>query len=85
MERITPAVAVKVAVVALAGTVTTAGKVRTLVIAPEMLTEAPPVGAALVRTTVHVVLALEAKVAVLHCSEEIGETSREILTDTEAP
>jgi hypothetical protein len=63
--------AVKVAVVAVAGTVTDAGSVRTLAMAPEMATTAPPVGAALVKVTVQVVLALEAKLVATHCRDEI--------------
>ena len=55
----------------MAGTVTEAGNVRTLAIAPEMATVAPPAGAALVNVTVQVVLALETRVAAVHCREEI--------------
>jgi hypothetical protein len=63
--------AVKVAVVAVAGTVTEAGSVRTFAMAPERATTAPPVGAALVKVTVQVVLALEAKLVATHCMDEI--------------
>jgi hypothetical protein len=48
--------AVKLAVVVAAGTVTEAGKVRTLGMAPDIATGTPPVGAALVNVTVQVEL-----------------------------
>ena len=60
----------KVALVALAGTVTEAGNVRRLAIAPETATTAPPAGAALLKVTVQVVLALEDRVEAVHCTEE---------------
>jgi hypothetical protein len=80
--------AVKVAVVAVAGTVTEAGSVRTLAMAPEMATTAPPVGAALVKVTVQVVLALEAKLVATHCRDEIRPEAvavREREADWEEP
>lgn len=61
-----PVAAVNVAVVALAGTVTEAGNVRTLAIAPVTVTVAPPAGAALFKVTVQVVLPLEARVVAAH-------------------
>ena len=86
MERIEPVEAVKLAVVALAGTVTEAGSVRTLAMPPERATEDPAAGAALVKVTVQVALALEASVEGVHCSEEtVRETAREILTAIAAP
>lgn len=76
----------KLAVVAVAGTVTEAGSVRTLGIAPAMATEAPPVGAALVNVTVQLVLALEASVGAAHCKEEIsGGATREMDALLEEP
>ena len=63
---IVPVVAGKVTVVEFAGTLTEAGKVSTLAMAPEMSTEAPPAGAAAGKVTVQVVLVLEAKVGVVH-------------------
>jgi hypothetical protein len=86
LEGIEPVVAVKAAVVALAGTVTEAGSVRTLAMPPERATEAPPAGAALVNVTVQAVLELEARVEGVHCNEEtVRETAREILTAIAAP
>jgi len=63
--------ALKVALVALAGTPTEAGNVRMLAMAPEIVTTAPPAGAAPVKVTVQVVLALEDSVAAVHWREEI--------------
>jgi hypothetical protein len=76
----------KVALLDPAGTVAEAGNVRTLGIAPEMAIEAPLVGAALVKVTVQVVEALEARVVAAHCREEtaIGATS-EMFTGAEDP
>ncbi len=86
MEGIVPVLAVKVAAVALAGTVTEAGNVRTPAMATAMATEAPPAGAALVKVTVQVVLELEARLAAVHCSEEmVGGATKETLTAIEAP
>lgn len=59
-----------VAVVAAAATVTDDGTVRTLAIEPPIVTAAPPVGAAVDRVTVQVVLAFDPRVPVAHCSEE---------------
>jgi phage terminase large subunit-like protein len=70
LAEIVPLLAMKVAVVALARTVTEAGNNRTLAMAPERATEAPPAGAAWVNVTVQVVLALEARVEAVHCREE---------------
>ena len=55
-----PALAVNVAVVTPAATVTDAGTVSTLAIPPPIVTEDPPVGAAWFSVTVHVVLAFDA-------------------------
>jgi hypothetical protein len=78
--------AVKVAVVAVAGTVTEAGSVRTFAMAPERGTTAPPVGAALVKVTVQVVLALEAKLVATHCTDEMKtEAVREREAGCEEP
>ena len=46
--------AVNVALVALAGTVTEAGSMRTLAMAPEIVTTTPPAGAAPAKVTVQV-------------------------------
>jgi hypothetical protein len=67
-----PVLAVKAALVALAGTLTEAGKVRTLAIPPERVTTTPPAGAAAIKVTVQVVLPLEAKVEAAHPREESG-------------
>jgi len=64
--------AVNVALVALAGTVTEAGNVSTLAIPPERVMTAPPVDAALVKVTVQAVLALEARLAAAQWTEEIS-------------
>jgi hypothetical protein len=78
--------AVKVAVVAVAGTVTEAGSVRTLAMPPEMATTAPPVGAALLKVTVQVVLALEARVVAVHWRAEISAgATNEIVEVLEEP
>ena len=61
-----PSLTAKVALLDLARTLTEAGNVRTLGIAPEVPTEAPPLGAALVKVTVQLVLALEARLAAAH-------------------
>jgi hypothetical protein len=72
---------VKVALVALAGTVTDAGNVRRLAIAPEMATTAPPAGGALLNVTVQVVLVLEDRVEAVHCSEESEETVAAVVSE----
>ena len=78
--------AVKVAVVALARTVTEAGNVSTLAIAPERETEAPPVSAGPVSVTVQMVLELEGRLYALHCIEEtVKGATRENLTVIAAP
>ena len=61
--------AVKVAVVALAATVTEPGTVRTLLLL-ESATEAPPVGAAADNVTVQVAVVFEARLAGEHWSDE---------------
>ena len=66
MERMEPVLAVKVALVAFAGTVTEAGMVSTLAIPPESVTTTPPEGAAAIRVTVQVVLPLDATVEAAH-------------------
>lgn len=67
---IVPAVALNVAVVALARTLTEAGRDRMLAMAPEIVTEAPLAGAALVSVMVQVEVALDASVVGVHCSVE---------------
>ena len=61
----------KVALVALAGTLTEAGNVRTLAMTPVRVTTIPPAGAAPLKVTVQVVLALEGRVAAVHWTEEM--------------
>jgi len=86
LEVSVPVAAVNVAVVAAAGTVTVDGTVRTLAIEPPIVTAAPPLGAAVDRVTVQVVLAFEARVPVAHCSEETRTaTFRERLALLEEP
>jgi hypothetical protein len=81
-----PVLAVKLTVVAAAGTATETGRVRMLGMAPEMATNAPPVGAALFKMIVQVVLAFEESVAGAHCSDEINEEgTREITALLEEP
>jgi hypothetical protein len=81
-----PVIAVKLALTALAGTVTEAGRMRTLAIAPEMVTNSPPAGAAPLRVAVQVVLALESKVEATHWIEEISTGAfRERLNVWEEP
>jgi len=63
-------VAENVAVVAFARMMTDVGIVRTPVIPPESVTDAPPLGAALVAVTLHRVLEFEPSVALEHDSEE---------------
>jgi len=63
-------VAENVAVVAFAAIVTDVGIVRTPVIPPVSVTDAPPLGAAFVAVTVQVVLAFDASVALVHDREE---------------
>jgi hypothetical protein len=64
-----PVLAVNVAVVAAAATVTDAGTVSTLAIPPPIVTRDPPVGAAWFSVTVQVVLAFDAKFDVPQLSE----------------
>jgi len=81
-----PVRAVNVALMALAGTVTEAGKVRTFAIPPERVTTTPPAGALAAKLTVQVVLALEAKVEAAHWTAETSTGAlREKLNGTEAP
>src|SRR5438132_981349 len=68
----TPAVALNVAVVAIAATVTEAGIVRTARLL-ESVTAVPPVGAAFDKVTAQGVLALEAREAAVHCSDETSQ------------
>ena len=63
------AVAVNVAVVAAAGTATDAGTVNAEVALLERVTVEPPVGAALERVTVQVVVEDAARVVFVHCSD----------------
>src|SRR5450759_30329 len=65
----TAVVALKVAAVAAATTVTDAGTVRVGLVL-DRVTEAPPAGAGLVRVTVHVLEALEVRLPALHWSED---------------
>jgi len=67
--EIVPAEAEKVAVVAEAGTVTDAGTVRTALLS-EIFTTVPPVGAGPEMVALQVLLALDARVAGVHVSEE---------------
>jgi hypothetical protein len=69
LEVNAPAVAVKVAVVEPAGTVTVAGVVRAVVLLASVVT-APPVAAAALRVTVHVTLALGATAPLAQAREE---------------
>ena len=81
-----PVVTVNVALVAAAATVTDDGTVRTLAIAPPIVTAAPPAGAAADRVTVQVVLAFEPRVPVPHCSHETtAATLRERVALLEEP
>ena len=81
-----PALALNVAVVALATTVTEAGTVRTLAMPPEMAITAPPTGAAPINAMVQVVLALEARLEALHCSEETKAVATSgMVADLEKP
>ena len=81
-----PVLALNVAVVELAGTVTEIGTVWTLAIPPERAITVPPAGAAVLNVTVQVVLLLDPRLGALHCSAEttIGDDS-ETITDWEEP
>lgn len=68
-EVIVPAVAVKEAVVEVAGTVTDAGTVR-FALLDDSETMVPPVAAALDSVTVHEVLVWEFRLEALHVREE---------------
>ena len=86
MVAMEPVLAVKVASPALAATVTEAGTARTFAMPPEMATTAPPAGAAVLNVTVQVVLALDPRLAALHCSEETTTgAASETVTDLEEP
>lgn len=75
----------KVAVVPATATVTDAGTLRTLAIAPAIVTVAP-VGAALVRVTVQVVLAFDPRAPPAHCKEETSTGAESVrLTGAEEP
>jgi hypothetical protein len=77
---------VNAAVVALAGTVTEEGIVKTFGIAPERLTERPPEGAAAESVTVHEVLLLEVRLEAPHCKFEITvAVTSEIVAGAEEP
>jgi hypothetical protein len=83
---IEPVLAVNVALVALAGTVTEAGSMRTLAMAPEIVTTTPPAGAAPAKVTVQVVVALEVRVDAAHWTEETSVGAlRERLNSWEEP
>lgn len=69
MEGMAPVVPEKVAVVALGGTMTEAGRLRMPAMDPEMATEAPPDPAGPLSVTVQMAAALEAKDVGLHASE----------------
>jgi hypothetical protein len=78
-------VALKVAEVAAAATVTNAGAVR-VVLELDRVTEAPPEGAALVRVTVQVLVALGPRVVGEQASEETRiEAERVMLVLAELP
>jgi hypothetical protein len=82
---VTPAVAVKLAVLAPAATVTEAGTVSTALLLA-MDTELPPEGAALLRVTVQLLPLPEATEAGLHCSAETrAGASSETVALLEAP
>ena len=81
-----PVLAVNVVAVALAATVTEAGTVKTFAMPPEIATTAPAAGAAALNATVQVVLALEARLAALHWSEEtVTGAASDTLTELEEP
>ena len=76
---------VKVPEVAFAATVTEAGTFRAETVLASV-TEVPPAGAALERVTVQVVLALGARVLVLHCRlESVSAATSEMSLVLEAP
>ena len=80
-----PAVAVKLAAVALAGTVTDAGTVR-FALLEDSVTDVPPVGAALESVTVHEVLALDARLEAVHVRDDrLAEANSEIMRGAELP
>ena len=85
LALIVPAVTVKLAVVAVAGTVTEAGTVKSPLL-EDRLTAVPPVGAALDSVTVQEVLALVARLEAVHVREDrLTGASREIVTGDELP
>src|SRR4051794_6106483 len=65
-----PVLAANVLAVALAGTVTEEGSIRTLAMPPERMVVTPPAGALLLNVTVQVVLEFEGRLAGAHCSAE---------------
>ena len=77
-------VALKVAVVAAAATVTDAGTVRVELVLVRV-TEAPPVGAAWVRVTVQVLEEFGPRLVGLQASEEITGATRLMLALAELP
>jgi hypothetical protein len=78
-----PALAVKLAEVPPAATVTEAGTVSRLLLEARV-TAAPPVGAALVKVTVQVVDALEARLAALHCKAESAAVATGAVRESDA-
>src|SRR5579863_4306225 len=70
-----PVLAVNVALVALAGTVTEAGNVRMPAMPPAIVTTAPPAGAAPFKVTVQVVLPLEDREAAAQWTEETSTSA----------
>lgn len=67
---IVAALALKVALVAPARTVTEAGRENTLATAPPIVTARPPAGAALLRVTLQAEVALEVREVGVHCRAE---------------
>ena len=87
MEAILPAVAVNVAEVVFAGTVTEAGGGNRLLLLAK-LTTVPPLGAAPLSATVHVVIAAALRFVGLHVSDDsvIGwDAARLIVAVRDAP
>ena len=85
LSVIVPAVAVKLAVVAVAGTVTDVGTVKRALL-EDRLTAVPPVGAALDSVTVQEVLALEARLDAVHVRDDrLTGASSEMVTGDELP
>jgi len=77
---------VNVALVAAAPTVTDVGTVRTLAIAPPIVTTAPAAGATFVNVTVQVVLAFDARAPAAHWTDEIRTGAESVrFTGAEEP